>query len=398
MLVRILFAIGVFGGLTSTVFLILTARAASLFLKRRAVELRKRSDFLPAVSLLKPLHGSEPNLEAYLESFFRLDYPSYEILFCAREASDPGLMLAEVVAKRYPHIPVQIVVSGQPPWPNARCYSLDVMASRARHEILAISDSDVSVDPDYLRQIVSPFAEEKVGAVTCLYRGIPEGGIWALLEGLGMSVEMSSGVLVADLLEGMKFTLGPTMVVRKSALEKIGCFQSLGWYHADDFMLGNLIAHSGSSVVLSHHAIRHHILNLSFRKSIAHQVGWMRSTRFSRPMGHFGTVLTFAVPFGILCALTAPWIGAWTGWPWVGLAVLLWTLLGRVLQSILVGGLVVEDRRSIAYSWLFPVRDLMGFCFWAASYFGRHVRWRDDVFALERQGRMRRTGKVAGTH
>jgi ceramide glucosyltransferase len=375
--------------LTSTVYLLLALWAAKLFLRKRAREKHGDASFSPPVSLLKPLHGAEPNLESYIESFFRLDYPDYEILFCAREASDPGLLVAERVASRYPDRPVRILVSGPPPWPNSRCYSLEVMSRVARHSILAISDSDVSVDPNYLRDIVAPFADLRVGAATCLYRGVPERGPWGLLEALGMSVEMSSGVLVAEMLEGMKFTLGPTMVARKSALEEIGGFQSLGWYHADDFMLGNSIAARGHRVVLSHHAIRHHILNLSLRKSIAHQLGWMKSTRFSRPKGHFGTALTFAAPFGLLCAAT----GVWIGWPRAGLAILAWTIVSRMLQSALVGGLVVEDRRSILYAWLYPLRDFMGFCFWATSYFSSEVRWRDDVFKLEHRGRMRRAGK-----
>src|SRR5712672_150034 len=263
-MLKILMIFGLLGILTSSVYLLLVAIAGLRFRRRQ----KPPTDFTPPVSLLKPLQGAEPGLKEYLEGFFQLDYPEYEILFCARTESDEGLAIAREVSSRFPHIPVRILTSGASPWPNAKCYSLNEMKMAAHHEILVITDSDVRVTPGYLRAVVGPFRDEKTGVVTSLYRGVAaQGGFWAQLEGLGMSVEMTSGVLVAEMLEGMRFALGPSMLVRKRCVDQIGGFEKLGHYHADDFMLGNLAAELGNRVVLSEHVIEHCIVNTKFEKS-----------------------------------------------------------------------------------------------------------------------------------
>lgn len=381
-MLKILFILGFLGILTSTIYLALVLVAALRFRRRP----KAASTFTPPVSLLKPLHGAEPGLRDYLEGFFRLDYPDYEMLFCARCETDPGLSMARELSAKYPQIPVRILTSGEPPWPNARCYSLNEMKAAARHDILVITDSDVRVTPEYLRAVVEPFRREQTGLVTCVYRGVAtQGGLWARLEGLGMSVEMTSGVLVAEMLEGMRFALGPSMVVRKRCVDQIGGFEKLGDYYADDFMLGNLVAEKGNTVVLSNHVIDHCIVNTKFEESLAHQWNWMKSTRFSRPKGHLGTGLTFGLPFGLLVFAAAMLIGK----PWIGLVALSWTVIARVLQSVLVGWFVVKDKEALRLAWLYPLRDLMGSLLWMASYASRRVGWRDDLFELTGHGVVR---------
>lgn len=381
-MIKILFFLGLLGILTSTIFLALVFVAVLRFRLRP----KYASTFTPPVSLLKPLHGAEPGLREYLEGFFRLDYPEYEILFCARSQSDAGLSIARELAAKYPEIPVRILTSGEPPWPNARCYSLNQMKAAASHEILVITDSDVRVTAEYLREVVKPFRKEETGLVTCVYRGVAaQGGFWAKLEGLGMSVEMTSGVLVADMLEGMHFALGPSMAVRKRCVDQIGGFKRLGDYYADDFMLGNLIAEQGNTVVLSHHVIDHCIVNTKMKKSLAHQWNWMKSTRFSRPKGHLGTGLTFGLPFGLLTFMAASLLGHYR----IGLELLEWTILARVLQSMLVGWFVVKDEAAVRLAWLYPLRDLMGSVLWMASYASRRVGWRDDLFEITGGGTVR---------
>ena len=188
------------------------------------------------------------------------------------------------------------------------------------------------------------------------------------------------------MLEGMKFALGPAMIVRRSALESFGGFAKLGYYYADDFMLGNLVAQHGHKVVLSSHVIDHYIVNNSFTRNFSHQWNWMKSTRFSRPWGHLGTVLTFAAPFGLL-GLAAAWM---LDRPGLGLALLALAYFSRVLQSAVVGGWVVNDRNSRRFAWLYPARDLLGFILWVASYTSRRLGWRDDRFVLVKGGLMKR--------
>jgi ceramide glucosyltransferase len=384
-----LVALATFGLITSTVFAGMALAAVPRYLRERRAalaELAGRSGFTPPLSLLKPLHGAEPDLEAHLTTFFKQDYPRYEILFCARDEGDAGLEIARRVAARFPQVRSQFLATGNPPYINAKVASMELMEKAASHDILVISDSDVRVMPDYLRAIALPFADANVGAITCPYRGVAaEGGLWARLEAVGMSVEMTTGVLVARMMEGMQFTLGPTMAFRRETVRRMGGFRVTADYCADDFVLGNETAKLGQTVVLSTHPIDHMVINSSFVSSLKHQVRWMKSTRFSRPKGHFGTALTFSVPFGLL-----GWIAlAATGHFWFGLGLFGWSVATRLVLSLAVGRAVVRDRSWIGLLLLYPIRDLMGFCFWAASYGSGKILWRGRVFQLLPGGKMR---------
>jgi ceramide glucosyltransferase len=389
-MLHVLLGLAVFGLLASTVVAGIVLAAVPGYLRERHAARRlvlARPGFTPPLTLLKPLHGAEPGLEEYLASFFEQDYPEYEILFCAREPGDAGLEIARRVAGRFPLIPARFLsTGGQPSYINDKVASLEAMEAVASHEILVISDSDVRVSPEYLRAVALPFAEPRVGAVTCPYRGVAaEGGVWARLEAVGMSVEMTAGVLAARAVEGMQFVLGPTMAFRREVIRKIGGFKVTADYCADDFVLGNETYKLGSTVVLSHHAIDHMVINSGFVSTVKHQVRWMKSTRFSRPKGHFGTALTFSVPFGLLGWVSA----AALGHPWWGLGLFGWSLATRLALALAVGRLVVHDRSWFGLLVLYPIRDLMGFGFWAASYFSSRILWRGRVYQLLPGGRMR---------
>jgi ceramide glucosyltransferase len=382
--------IAVAGLVTSTGFACIVLAAVPGYLRERRValaQLQARPGFAPPVTLLKPVHGAEPGLEAHLATFFEQDYPEYEILFCARSAQDAGLETARRVAARYPNIPAKFFsTGGQPDYINAKVASLERMEAEAAHSIFVISDSDVRVRPDYLRAVVLPFADERVGAMCCPYRGVAaEGGLWARLEAVGMSVEMTSGVLAARAMEGMKFVLGPTMAFRRDVIKQMGGFKVTAEYCADDFILGNETWKLGKTVVLSHHAVDHIVINSNMIPSLKHQARWMRSTRFSRPAGHFGTALTFGVPFGLLAWVAA----AALGHPWWGLALFGWSVASRLALAIAVGRLVVQDESWFGLLVLYPLRDLMGVGFWAASYWSSKVLWRGRVFQLLPGGKMR---------
>ena len=387
MLIYALLAIAFLGTLTSTAYLFLVIAGAVRFARRRRT-LCSAPPYLAPVSLLKAVHGLEPNLEENLESFFRQDYPEFELIFCAREANDPALQVAQRLAEKYPDVRARILTSGQPPWTNAKLYSLEQMWRAAEHDLLVISDSDVHVGPDYLREIIKPFSDLKVGMTTCIYRGLPAGGFWTELEALGFSVEMTAGVVVADLLEGMKFALGPTMVVRRQCVKAVGGFGFMADYCADDYILGNRIAESGMEVVLSHYSIDHMVFHHSFLASMRHQVRWMRSTRFSRPKGHLGTVLTYAMPFGVLGFIA----GLASGHPAVGWTLLCAAFLNRMIQSIAAGYVVAQDRRALWRCWLYPVRDLLSAILWLGSYLSAKIDWRGETYRLTAGGLMLRDG------
>jgi len=393
--------LGLFGLFTSTVFLcmllIAVIRIKSRARAQDAAVDRARTcnqDYLPSVSILKPLHGPEPRLEPNLRSFFEQDYialaarrgAKVEFLFAARQPDDAGLLLVRRLAQDYPHLDIRTLASGEPWGPNAKLCSLQKMAKEATTDLWVVSDSDVQVPPDYLRRVVAPFVEQQIGCVTCLYRGVAvEGGIWALLESTGMSIEMSSGISVANMMEPMEFALGPTMAVRRANVEAMGGFGGLVEYCSDDFILGKRIAGQGSIVRLSSCVIDHIVLNTTFINSLKHQIRWMKSTRCSRPKGHFGTSLTFGMPFGLLTFVAATLLG----YPAWGALALAFSILGRMLQAYVVGRFVVNECRLLRTVVLYPLRDLMGFFFWVMSYTSRRILWRKEVYELLRDGRMR---------
>jgi ceramide glucosyltransferase len=386
----VLLGLAVFGLVTSTVFAGMVLAGARHRLRSRDA-FSSAVDFTPALSLLKPLHGSEPGLAASLATFFEQDYPAanFEILFCARDEDDAGLAIARQVAARYPEIRSRFLWTGEPRYINAKVHSLEVMTAAAAQEILVISDSDVQVNPGYLKAVAAPFADAQVGAMTCLYRGVAaEGGLWARLESVGMSVEMTAGVLVANLLEGMQFVLGPTMAVRRECVQQMGGMGVLGDYCSDDYLLGNYVFRQGRRVVLSRYTIDHIIINESFVDSLTHQVRWMKSTRFSRPKGHLGTALTFSVPFGLLALGTALAMGHLV----LGAALFAWSIVTRWAIAWAAGRKVVRDPSWFGLFVLYPVRDLMGFGFWAASYLSSRIVWRGKLYTLLPGGRMRAAG------
>jgi len=368
------------GTLASAVFLALTLLGVIRFRAEARKQFSSVPDdaHLPPVSVLKPVHGLEARLEENIESFFRQDYPNYEILFAADEATDSALDVVRKVCARYPHIRSRVLVTGTP-WPNPVVHSFHCLAGAAAHDILVTTDSDVEVGPSYLREIVPPLLDPEVGMVTCVYRGKNAAGFFSGLTAIGMSVEMTAGVLVANLLEGMKFGLGPTTAVRRDSLASIGGYTALRDYIAYDFAIGNLVAKAGYRVVLSGHIIDHVVNQKSFRRMWQNQLRWAQTTRYSRPKGHFGSGLIFAMPYGMLGLVAAGLLGHWG----IGALLLGVAVLNRLAEAWLVGWMVVRDPEIWRAPWLYPLRDLLGFLVWFASYLNLRYVWRDSRFELK---------------
>ena len=241
----VLLGISAFGLVSSTIFLILVLLASARF-KRHSGEYRRVALSIPAgglppVTIFKPVHGMEARLEENLESFFEQDYPEYEVIVGARSNDDPGIQLARTIAERHPGVKSRIVISGPPEWPNAKVFTLDKMIPLSRNDFFIISDSDVRVERDFLRNLIPPLFDRRLGLVSCLYRGDPAADFWSSLEALGMSVEMPSGVVMADMLEGIRFALGPAVALRRDSLDAIGGIRSTADFYSDDYVLGNKI-------------------------------------------------------------------------------------------------------------------------------------------------------------
>lgn len=380
----VLFWIAAVGTVTSTIFCLMVLVGALRFARRKRREDQLPMTFLPPISVLKPLHGTEPGLEENLQRFFEQDYPDFELLFCARQETDAGLRVAREVAARYPGVRAQFLTCGEPQYPNPKMWSMATLARAAAHETLITSDADARVAPDYLRRCIQALGDGRTELASCLYVGRTSGGFAAKLDAAGKSVEMSAGIFVADMLEGTKFALGVTMILHRRAFDLAGGFDDLGQYYAEDFVLGNRLAEQKLPVKMSNHVIRLMVLPQGFRKSFLDQLRWMRSTRRSRPAGHFGSGLTFAVPFGVLGLL---W-GLVSGHAEMGALWLLGTCVNRWVMSAVVLW-ALEDEQAAFPVLIYPIRDLMGGVLWLSSYLGSTTQYHGGAYQLGPGGKFR---------
>jgi len=389
LVLRILFWVAVLGSVTSWIYCLMVMVAAVRFGTRRRRDGRAVAAFLPALSVLKPLHGAEPGLERNLESFFEQDYPDFELLFCARHETDEGLQLARRVGARYPQVTARYLACGEPEFPNAKMFSLAVMAEAARSEYLVTADADARVEKDLLRRSVQVLADPKMVLASCLYLGTADvPNLATALDAVGKSVEMSSGVLVADMVEGgTRFALGVIMILRRQAFCDAGGYADLGQYQAEDYVLGKRLAEQGQGVRMSSEVIRLVVPETSFGLSFRNQLRWMQSTRRSRPLGHLGTGLTFSVPFGLIGLL---W-GALAGHPLLGLLWPLASCANRWLQAGVM--LMVLGERKWAWPTLiYPLRDLLGGVLWLFSYLPGQVYYHGGKYSIAADGRFEEIG------
>jgi ceramide glucosyltransferase len=329
------------------------------------------------ISILKPLSGADEGLEENLRSFFTQKYPDFEILAAVRSNTDKAIPIFEKLQREFPQISSRILITGEPPYPNAKVYSLDKMMAAARHEILVMSDSDIRVTPEMLQVVDAEFQDQKLGVATCPYRAVPGASIWSQLEAAGMNTEFLAGILVARMLEGMKFAVGPTIVARKAALREIGGFDRLKDYMAEDFVMGKFAAEAGWRVILSSYVIEHRIGSESLRVNAAHRIRWARSTRRSRPAGYAGQVFTNPLPLALmLCAVRPGW------WPVLALTVVI-----RALAAWATAGRILHDPLCARRWWFVPMQDALSFVFWFAGFFGNTIVWRGRRYYLFPDGR-----------
>lgn len=387
-LLRVLFWFAAVGTVTSSIYCLMVVVAALRFGLRKRREDHAAADYLPPVSVIKPMHGTEPGMKQNLVSFFELEYPEFELLFCARHETDAGLKIAREVAARYPKVNARFVTCGEPTpeFHNAKVFSFAKLDAEARYETLVSSDADVRVEKDYILRLVQNLKRPEMGIASCMYIGTVEaahgdGRFTSHLDAVGKSVEMTSGVLVADMIEGTKFALGPTMVLRKQSFRDAGGFVELGKFYAEDFVIGNRLANKGIGVKMATHVIRLMVQDQPFLLSFKDQLRWMQSTRKSRPWGHFGSGLTFAVPFGLVGLL---W-GLLSGHAGLGAVWLLGTIANRWLQAGTVLG-VLGDPDWVRGTMIYPVRDFLGSLLWAGSYGSQRFYYRGGVYVLNEGG------------
>jgi ceramide glucosyltransferase len=354
----------------SIVYCVLIIIAARSYL---AQPIPVSGEFVP-ISVLKPLAGVDDGLETNLRSFFEQDHPDFELLFAVREAGDPAIPVVQALQQEFPARPARLIVTGEPPYPNAKVFSLDRMLAESRHDLLVMSDSDIRVSPGFLKSVAAEFADPKIAVATCPYRARAGRSPWSKLEAEGMNTEFLAGLLVARMVEGVKFAVGPTLAARKSVLEKIGGFNKLKDYLSEDFVLGKFAAEAGFEVILSRNIVEHRIGSESWRVNAAHRIRWVRGTRRSRPLGYFGQLFTYPFPLALITLAFAP--GWWPALLAAGAfrAGAAWSTSTWILHA--------KPRWHLVF-----VQDILSFGFWLAGFFGNTIVWRGRRYYLHPDGR-----------
>jgi ceramide glucosyltransferase len=360
------------------VYCVLTVVAA---VRYRAVRPPKSRGAAP-VSILKPLAGVDDGLEENLRSFFEQDYSVFEILFAVRSSEDRAIAVVDRLRAQFPNVPARLIVTGEPPYPNAKVYSLDRMLAAARYDLLVMADSDIRVTPEMLSTVAAEFQDPKLGLATCPYRAVPGRSFWNTLEAIGLNTEFLSGVLVARMLDGMKFALGPTIAARRATLERIGGFDAVKDFLAEDFVMGKLAAEHGDGVILSSYVIEHRIGAQALAANLKHRLRWNRSTRRSRPAGYIGQLFTMPLPLALILWIAQP------GW-WALAAA---TILLRAVAGWATAGLVLKDGLTARLFWLVPLQDVLSLGMWIGGFFGNTILWRGRKYHLRADGRFELAG------
>jgi ceramide glucosyltransferase len=336
---------------------------------------RPRASFTPPVSILRSLKGLDPHMYKAFLSHCLLDYDEYEVLFGVSDLDEPALELVRKVQEEFPQRQLRILHCPKVLGSNGKVSNLAQMLPQARYEHIVINDSDIVVPRDYLRSVMAPLAEPRVGMVTALYRGLAGKTLGSKLEALGLGADFMGGVLVARALQGIRFALGGTIATTKTVLAAIGGLEPLADYLSDDYELGSRTAAAGYRVELAGTVVETAVPDYAFHEFWTHQTRWARTVKVCRPAEYFGLILTFALVWGALAVLAAP--HAW--WTWLVFVV---AAVARLVSALVVGRGVVHDPQVLRDLWLLPLRDLLALAIWLVSYAGNEVVWRGQRLKL----------------
>jgi ceramide glucosyltransferase len=362
------------------IYYLIVLYSAWQFFRRGARRTSPASPFTPPVSNLKPVRGLDPDAYENFASFCRQDYPDYEILFCIGDQDDPVLPVIEKLKRDFPECRIRVLFGSAGKGSNDKVVKLDRLVSEAHNEVLIISDSDVRVRPDYLRAVVAPLADEKIGAVTCFYVAIEDQTFTDSLQTIGMYSDFYAGILVARLLDGVKFALGPTIATTKTALAGFGGYKAIQFRPADDLLVGRLIAEQGYQVELSHYTISTVADYASMNALLHKRLRWVVVMRHMRPWGHLGLLLTQGLPWSLLAVAWAPSFG-------LAIAFFGTYLLLRFAMTWMIGVWGLQQSSLWKKLVLIPAWDAIAFLIWLVSFTRNSIRWRDGEYYI-RDGRL----------
>jgi ceramide glucosyltransferase len=364
------------------IYYLLAIFAALAFSRKAKTQAPPTPTFEPPVSILKPVHGVDFASYDNYASFCKQDYPEYEILFAVNKESDAAIALITRLIADYPQRRIVLLIGSEYFGANQKVNNLVRLTYEARHEVLTLSDGDVRVGPNYLRNVVAPLRDENVGAVTSFYRGIAQNNLYAELEAVGASSDFFAGVLMAAWTEGVKFALGASVATTKTWVQKIGGFEAIAAFLADDYEIGRRVTQSGGRVVLSHETVSTMYSAQTPPNFWQHQLRWARTVRLCRPASYAALLFTLGLPWAIAAALLAPT-------HWIGACYLLVYLVLRLAVAWFVGVSVVGDQVVRRRLWLVPLWDAIHFVVWTASFASNHVVWGNIEYVIDRAGRMK---------
>lgn len=364
----------------SLLLYVLGAWAALRFFRRPAPGTAASSGFAPPVSILKPVRGLDRGAYENFASFCRQDYPDYEILFAATDEDDPAIPVIRRLMSDFPECSIRLLIGVERKGANDKVAKLCRLAKEARHSLLVITDSDVRVAPDYLRNVAALFADPQVGAVTALYRALEAPSFGAALDAVAAAASFAPSALIARTLEGLKFAMGSTMATTRERLAEMGGFEALLDLHSDDYEFGRRIAERGYRIELAPEPVDMQFPSEALADYLRHELRWVIGIRHIRPGGHFGMIVTHGLFWAALAALLAPSKGLAVAWLAAYLSV-------RLVTAWIVGVRGLGDPVLKRKLWLLPVHDFFAFWTWVASFVVNRIEWRGLVFTLEK-GRM----------
>lgn len=368
--------------LASLGYLVFAVSAVELFNHRRKKS-NPTQDFQPAVSILKPVYGLDPELIENLRSFCQQDYPEYQIIFGVQDKNDPAIPSIEKVIKEFSHINVSYIIDSRIYGTNHKVSNLINIYPLAKHDYLLIADSDMRVPANYLSEVMAPFADSEVGAVTCLYSGSARGKLASSLNAMFINEWFLPSVLISRILQPIKFCLGATMIVRRELLDEIGGFKSLSNYLADDYMLGKLISGLGYKIHLSNFIVENIVEEASLKDLLLHELRWARTLRRVEPWGYIFTFLTDTFVVSTLTAITFYLTTQNLG---LSLIPVLLVLMARIFLHVRTKS--ITGSTSAGSIWLIPLRDFLSFSIRIISFTGTSVHWRNNAFNVDQSGLM----------
>jgi ceramide glucosyltransferase len=334
------------------------------------------SGWLPTVSLIKPVCGVEKNLYENLSTACRQTYPDYEVIFSVQDSNDPALPLLARIRDENPTVPVRIVVDGASAGPNGRLSNILNATGHATGQVLVYSDSDMHLEPAYLRTIVAPLADPRVGVACTLYRAQGADNLFEALELLSLNADFVPAMVFATESGAALACPGASQAIRRETLTRIGGLAPMAYTLVEDLELGRAVVAAGLTIAFAPHVA---VTGVDLPRASVwwrHQVYWEQNTRVANPVGYFFTWLVRGIPFAGLYVLS----GGAGGW-----LVLAVTLAVRFCTTVVTSSLL-GDREGIRRSWLLPLRDTAGLFVWVASFIGRKVHWRGRVFVLSGNG------------